>query len=68
MLQTDNNRNAKDAEGKIFILDRISQPAILIECGFLSNKEEAALLKDEVYQNKLAYVLSRSIIDFMAEK
>ena len=68
MLQTDNNRNAKDAEGKIFVLDRIRQPAILIECGFLSNKEEAALLKDEVYQNKLAYVLSRSIIDFMAEK
>ena len=66
-LQTDNTRSAKDAEGKIFILDRIDQPAILVECGFLSNREEAALLKDELYQAKLAYVLSRPILDFLAD-
>lgn len=67
-IQPDNNRKAKDAEGKIFILDRLNQPGILIECGFLTNHEEAALLKDELYQTKLAYVLSRPILDFMAER
>lgn len=64
-IQQDNNRIAKDAEGKIYILDRISQPAILIECGFLSNREEAALLKDDTYQAKLAYVLAHPILDFL---
>lgn len=64
-LQQDNNRVAKDAEGKIYILDRINQPAILIECGFLSNREETTLLKDEAYQAKLAYVLAHPILDFL---
>ena len=64
-LQKDNNRIAKDAEGKIYILDRIHQPAILVECGFLSNHEEATLLKDEEYQAKLACVLAHPILDFL---
>lgn len=67
-LQTENTRKAKNAEGKIYILDRIDQPAILIECGFLTNKEEAALLKNDEYQAKLSYVLSRSILDFLCER
>lgn len=67
-LQPDNKRKAKDAEGKIYILDRIDQPAILVECGFLTNKEEATLLKDEAYQAKLSYVLSRPILDFLSER
>lgn len=67
-LQTDNRRKAKDAEGKIYILDRIDQPAVLIECGFLTNHEEAALLADESYQAKLCYVLSRPILDYLSER
>lgn len=67
-LQTDNTRKAKDAEGKIYILDRIDQPALLVECGFLTNKDEAGLLKDEKYQAKLCYVLSRPILDFILER
>jgi hypothetical protein len=56
------------ATWKKYILDRIDQPAILIECGFLTNKEEAALLKNNEYQAKLSYVLSRSILDFLCER
>lgn len=67
-LQPENGRTVKDAEGKIFILDRLEQPAILIECGFISNAEEATLLKDEAYQAKLAYVLSRPILNFLSER
>ena len=67
-FQKENNRQAKDARGNIYILDRIAQPAVLIECGFLTNKEEALLLKDEIYQAKLAYVLSRPILDYLATK
>lgn len=40
LLQPENTRLEKESHGKIFILDRIEQPAILVECGFLSNKED----------------------------
>ncbi len=65
LLQSENHREIKEANGKIYILDRINNPAVLVECGFLSNKEEAKLLSNEEYQNKLAFVLSRSILTFV---
>ena len=37
----------------------------MIECGFLSNKEETEKLKDEEYQNKLAFLISLGIMDFI---
>lgn len=39
---------------KIYILKGCRCPAVLIECGFLSNEEELARLKDDGYQKKLA--------------
>ncbi len=68
LLQPDNHREAKDAKGKIFILDRIRQAAVLVECGFLSNRAEAEKLEQEDYQNKLAFVLSRSLLPFVLKK
>ncbi len=68
LLQPDNHREAKNAEGKIYLLDRIQTPAVLIECGFLSNREEASLLIQEEYQGKLAYTLSRSLLHFLKQK
>ncbi|MBR4287980.1 MAG: N-acetylmuramoyl-L-alanine amidase [Clostridia bacterium] len=68
-LQKDNHREVKNADGKIYILDRIENPSVLVECGFLSNREEAQLLCDDEYQAKLAFVLSRSILSLaLAEK
>jgi len=51
-LNPGNVREAKRAE--IYILKHVSCPAILIECGFLSNAGEEALLRDPAYQKKLA--------------
>ncbi len=65
LLQPENNRKAKNADGKIYILDRIKQPALLIECGFLSNKNEDILLQSEDYQDRLAFAISRPILDFI---
>ena len=61
LLQHDNNRASKAAGKNIFILDRISIPGVLIECGFLSNEEAAVLLSSEEYRTKLALVISESI-------
>lgn len=68
LLQNENHREAKDAKGSIYILDRIGTPAVLVECGFLTNQKEAASLADEEYQSRLAFTLSRSIIQFTMQK
>ena len=65
-LQPDNRREVKAAGSSIFVLDRIENTAVLVECGFLSNRDEAALLSDETYQNKLGYVLSRGVLEALA--
>ncbi len=65
VLQRDNSRTTKAADSSIYILDNIQVPAVLVECGFLSNREEAALLQKEEYQNALAAVIASSVLDFL---
>jgi N-acetylmuramoyl-L-alanine amidase len=64
-LQPNNNRAIKKADSSIYILKNISSPAILIECGFLSNEEELSLLKTEKYRAELSLVIFKSICDFV---
>lgn len=65
-LQPDNHRDVKSADHTIRLLDSLSIPAVLAECGFLSNDAEAALLADDAYQNKIAYLLYLSILQYAA--
>lgn len=51
-------RACKQATSAIFILHRIEIPAVLVECGFLSNPTENALLQDAEYQKKIAAVIA----------
>ena len=53
-LQRENDRDIKKAGSSIYLLHHLQQPAILIECGFLSNAEDCARLEDEGYQRQLA--------------
>lgn len=66
-LDTQNKREVKKADHKIRVLDKIQMPAVLIECGFLSNYEESQLLSDANYQNKLAFMVFISTIKFLEE-
>ena len=63
-LQKDNSREIKGATSSIYILDKITIPAVLVECGFLSNSNELALLKSENYQKKMSIMLFYSCIQF----
>lgn len=67
LLQKENGREAKNAGNRIYVLDRLDCPAVLVECGFISNHTEAHLLETEAYQNQLAFVLSRSILEAAEE-
>ena len=62
-IQPDNHRENKPAEG-IYLLSHVSVPAVIVECGFLSNPEEAALLTDSAYQERMAAVIAEGIIAF----
>ena len=52
-----NHRECKPARD-IYLLDHVHCPAILVECGFLSNTEEASLLREASYQKKLAAAIA----------
>lgn len=57
------NRHCKKADG-VYLMNHIQQPGVLIECGFLSNPEEEAILRSEQYQKKLCCVIASSISEF----
>ena len=59
-LDPSNHRQAKLSQG-VYLLDKIPCPGVLVECGFLSNPREEALLQTEAYQKKLAAVLSGTV-------
>ena len=62
-------KNAKKTAkiGDYYMVNCTSLPAVLVECGYLSNKNEEILLQKKDYQNKFCYVLCCGIIDFLNE-
>ena len=62
-----NRRLSSPAEESIYIMSHVTCPAVLVECGFLSNPEEAAKLTDSTYQIKLAAVLAASYLQYQEE-
>lgn len=67
-LQPDNNRKTKAATSSIHLLYNATCPAILVECGFLSNTDEAELFETEEYRRRVAFMLFSSIVEFLNEK
>lgn len=59
-INPNNNRKIKPANG-IYLMEHITQPGILIECGFLSNIEEEAKLRSSSYQKRICAVIATTI-------
>lgn len=57
-LQPDNERVAKQIPNSVYLMNHITCPAILVECGFLTNPQEEAMLLDQGYQRQMAAVLA----------
>ncbi len=49
-----NHRQAKQAESSIYLMKKLTCPAVIVECGFLSNPAEEKLLGEADYHKKLA--------------
>ena len=68
LLQPENNRIIKETTKDIYILYHTEKPVVLVECGFISNNSEAAMLKDENYQNKMAFAIAISTVKHLTER
>ncbi len=64
ILNPTNNRVAKKADDSIYILKQSDVPSVIVECGFLSNPEEEALLTQSDYQDKVAWSVYAGITSY----
>lgn len=60
LADPDNHRQAK-ANDSYYIMKNSDCPVVIVECGFLSNPDEALLLSDAQYQEKLALAITTGI-------
>ena len=61
-IMPDNHRRIKAAGSNIYLLNRIQSPAVLVECGFLSNPAEAERLSREAYRYAVAAVVFAGVM------
>lgn len=64
-IQNDNSRIIKKSTKDIYLLYYANKPAVLVECGFLTNGKELELLKNEEYQRKMAFCIAVGILDYI---
>lgn len=64
LLQPENTRVNKKATSSTYILYNATVPAVLVECGFLSNSAELEKLKNTEYQQKMAFCIYYGIKEY----
>ena len=65
-LDPENRRQIK-ANDSYYLLKKTDIPIVIVECGFLSNQTEAALLAREDYQDRVAWAIHMGIMQYLAE-
>lgn len=65
-LDKENNRTAK-ANESYYLLKKTSSPTVIVECGFLSNSEEASQLSDSKYQQKIADAICQGVNKYLKD-
>lgn len=63
-IQNGNHRVPK-ANKEYYLLKKAGCPAVIVECGFLSNPAEAALLDSQEYQEKIAFAIHLGIMEYI---
>ena len=66
-LQPENQRETKLCGSELYLCYYCENPAVMVECGFLSNPEEAAKLTNEEYQQKVAFTIFSGINEFVGQ-
>lgn len=66
-LSEGNKGRVEKANDNYFLIMNVKCPAVIVECGFLSNEAEARLLEDEEYQKKIAKAIKDGIRDYLQQ-
>lgn len=64
-FQKDNTRKIKQSGKEIYLLHNAKSPAVMVECGFMSNPSEALLLSDEKYQINMAVAIIDGVNNYL---
>ena len=66
-VDPDNHRQVKPSQG-VYLMEHVNGTAVLVECGFLSNPAETALLQAETYQKKLSAAVCGALTEWLSER
>lgn len=66
-IDKENNRQIMPISN-IYIMDNLQIPAVIVECGFLSNKEECLALKTQAHQNKIVWGIYLGLQEYFDKK
>lgn len=66
-VDSSNKRQAKENQ-QYYVLKKVSLPAVIVECGFLSNIEEERMLNDDKYQQKIAWAIYCGIDEYFKSR
>lgn len=66
-IQPDNTRSNKQSDDSYYILYKAQVPSVMVECGFLSNPQEAANLQSSAYRKRLACTITLGITQYINE-
>ena len=67
LYQTQGVKNRKQMAGDFYMLRCTSAPSVIVECGFLSNAKDEALLIKESWQRKIAESIGAGIIEYFSQ-
>lgn len=62
-LDPNNKRACKPAD-TVYLMEHIQCPGVLVECGFLSNREEELRLRQPAYQKKICCAITGALISY----
>lgn len=63
-LDPENTREAKQIPDTVYLMNHVTCPAVLVECGFLTNPAEEARLRESGYQKQLAAVIAGEYLTY----
>ena len=64
-LDPENKRLAMKSGSNIYLLKNAPIVSVIVECGFLSNEKELALLKTDEYQSKIAWAIYIGLTEYL---
>ena len=65
-INAGNEKQSRKIPSTIYLMKHVTAPAVLIECGFLSNPQETNLLQQPSYQTKLATAITAGYLRALA--